>query len=841
METRKKSLREYASLKFAAAIICTLSLVIGFFSAVLCVICWQNNVFFEKNRETYLNNVTNNVVNDAAERFGNAFSELTNNGGIDVTFKDGKVDVNREDYDRLFSDYVSDDLENFAFMLVDENGNTVFSTIEGCDSKTGIPGYNAIATDKTVIIDANTGETKISRQLFYGYINAFEDANDTFYNEQSKSSRIRNELYGMAFYSDGTADYVLLMSDDGGVQDDGGGILHIYGDYWYDFANGKDVTFDYYTVSDLLPTLENRANGVNTVLSTFDEEVAVSSAVGAAEEAPDYDRSPDTTIINDEDRYLPLLVITEAPVIKMVRCGVLTYISENPENIDAIFFATKSTAIVAKYVSLYPIALIASVICLLISVFYLCCTCGYRYPADGPKPCWFDRIPIELFVIVGAVLITFAYETYIETVYHRWIFAYYNTRIATLAMIITMPVLLSVFITLAIMTLSVRFKTRTFIRSSVCGWVMIIVWRLLKLIWHVVSRIKLVWKIVFLMAGFTLFEIFVFVVTEGEEELFIVVMTLMDVMLTVLLMLWALGFTKIRDYVHRAAQGNVDMAIDKEFLPGDLKKTAVDLEGVGEGVKLAVEERLRSERLKTELITNVSHDLKTPLTSIVNYIDILSKDEIESSEAREHIEIIKRQSAKMKKLIEDLVEVSKASSGNISANLERTDVNLLLSQSIAEYAEKFEAAKLESVVKIPEKSMIAKLDGRLMWRVLDNLLNNICKYAMSDTRVYITLEEGDGQAIITFKNISRVALNISPDELTERFVRGDSSRNTEGSGLGLSIAKSLCDLQSVGFRLSIDGDLFKASLTIPLCGDEELLAEQDDSGTDGEEGDVTNA
>ena len=177
----------------------------------------------------------------------------------------------------------------------------------------------------------------------------------------------------------------------------------------------------------------------------------------------------------------------------------------------------------------------------------------------------------------------------------------------------------------------------------------------------------------------------------------------------------------------------------------------------------------------------------------------------------------------MKKLIEDLVEVSKATSGNIAVNLSRTDVNLLITQTAAEYAARFEERKLETVIKTPKKKLIANLDGRLMWRVLDNLCGNICKYALPNTRVYITAELNGPWITLSFKNISKDVLEISGDELIERFVRGDSSRNTEGSGLGLSIAKSLCDLQGVGFAIDIDGDLFKASLTIPSASDDDIM------------------
>ena len=250
----------------------------------------------------------------------------------------------------------------------------------------------------------------------------------------------------------------------------------------------------------------------------------------------------------------------------------------------------------------------------------------------------------------------------------------------------------------------------------------------------------------------------------------------------------------------------------------DLKDAANNLNSIGKGMSLAVEERTKSDRMKTELITNVSHDIKTPLTSIINYSDLIMKEPAGSEKIAEYSEILHRQSEKLKRLIDDLVETSKATTGNLEVNLAPCSVNEMLTQAEGEYEQKLDAAGLTLVSNMPEKTVTIMADGRRLWRVFDNLLNNACKYALSGTRVYMSLEEKGNEAVITFKNTSREALNISSDELMERFVRGDKSRNsgTEGNGLGLAIARSLTELQNGKLDLFIDGDLFKAELRFPL-------------------------
>jgi len=233
------------------------------------------------------------------------------------------------------------------------------------------------------------------------------------------------------------------------------------------------------------------------------------------------------------------------------------------------------------------------------------------------------------------------------------------------------------------------------------------------------------------------------------------------------------------------------------------------------GLAKAVNERMQSERLKTELITNVSHDLKTPLTSIVAYVDLLKKEGIEQEPARGYIEVLDRQSQRLKKLTEDLVEASKASSGAMPVNKERVDLAELLRQCLGEYAERLRAAELFTVPCIPEGDFVTVADGRLLGRVLDNLFLNAAKYAQPGTRFYAGLERDEQEKRLILRNISRDALNIAPEELLERFVRGDESRSSEGSGLGLSIARSLMELMGGTLTLTLDGDLFKVTLHFP--------------------------
>lgn len=336
--------------------------------------------------------------------------------------------------------------------------------------------------------------------------------------------------------------------------------------------------------------------------------------------------------------------------------------------------------------------------------------------------------------------------------------------------------------------------------------------------WNKVGENKsILWKGLAVFLGVNFLEVLIFVVFGVDYSKIMIVWFAEKAVI-----LFAGGeiliqMKRLQEGGKHIAEGDLDYQINTERMLPALKEHAADLNRINEGVSKAVNEKMKSERFKTELITNVSHDIKTPLTSIINYVDLLEKEEIPNENAKEYLEVLERQSARLKKLIEDLIEASKASSGSLSVNLEKLEAGVFLVQTVGEFKEKTEKNKLDLQIKKPEEPIYIMADGRHFWRVIDNLMNNICKYAQPETRVYINLEQTGEKVQITFRNTSRYPLNISSEELMERFVRGDSSRNTEGNGLGLSIAGSLMELMHGKMQLFVDGDLFKVVLEFDRC------------------------
>ena len=275
---------------------------------------------------------------------------------------------------------------------------------------------------------------------------------------------------------------------------------------------------------------------------------------------------------------------------------------------------------------------------------------------------------------------------------------------------------------------------------------------------------------------------------------------------------WCFG--KLLQGIETMGKGNLDHKIDTKYLYGTFKEFGEGLNSLAEAAKLAAQQQMKSERMKTELITNVSHDIKTPLTSIINFVDLMKKPHSDA-EGAEYLAVLDRQSQRLKKLVDDLMDMSKASSGNMTMELSQVDAQEAINQALGEFADKLEKARLTPVFRYPEEQITMIADGKLLWRILSNLLNNAVKYALPDTRLYVDLMTLDGNAVIAIKNISREQLNVNAEELMERFVRGDESRNTEGSGLGLNIAKSLAELQGGQMHLTVDGDLFKVTVLFP--------------------------
>lgn len=325
------------------------------------------------------------------------------------------------------------------------------------------------------------------------------------------------------------------------------------------------------------------------------------------------------------------------------------------------------------------------------------------------------------------------------------------------------------------------------------------------------QTLPLMWKSVLFVAAVVIVEL-ICMMLAGQWVFWAGIVW--NLLLGLVMLRACVSMKTLQEAARTIADGDLDFRVDTSKMFLDFKAHGEDLNRIGEGLSLAVEDRLKSERMKTELITNVSHDLKTPLTSIVNYVDLLKKEELTGS-AGEYVEVLDRQSARLKKLTEDLVEASKASTGNLHVTLESVDLGEFLDQAQAEYSARLVTAELQSVVEEPTEKLLVSGDGRYLWRIMDNLLGNVCKYALPHTRVYLSARKEGDYGVLSVKNISRERLNISADELMERFVRGDSSRNTEGSGLGLSIAQSLAALMGGRLELTVDGDLFKAEVHLP--------------------------
>ncbi len=424
---------------------------------------------------------------------------------------------------------------------------------------------------------------------------------------------------------------------------------------------------------------------------------------------------------------------------------------------------------------------------------------GHWASHEGIHLTWLDKIPADVWLLVLLCAFFIGWDTFYYGLGRLWVFA-----------------ALLPFLLLFLCVFAAQCKAGTVLRGSLIGRILRLLWRIVRAVgrglYRTAAGLPLIWKTALATVVLFFLEMLLVLVGYGSVDGIFVAMKLVEFLAILYI---ALNLRILQKGGEKLAAGDLSQSIDTKPLIGDFKRYGQRMNGLRTGMERAVQEQTKAERMKTELITNVSHDIKTPLTSIVNYVDLLQKVDVQPETAREYIAVLDRQSRRLKKLTEDLVEASKASSGALPVELQPTDVAVLFDQIVGEYQERLADCHLTLVARPPEKPVSVRADGKLLSRVMDNLVSNICKYALEDTRVYVVASSDAETVTISFKNVSRAELNISPDELMERFVRGDASRHTEGSGLGLSIAGSLVRLMNGTFALSIDGDLFRANITLP--------------------------
>lgn len=476
-----------------------------------------------------------------------------------------------------------------------------------------------------------------------------------------------------------------------------------------------------------------------------------------------------------------------------------------------------------------PVICCTGTILALLCFIFLLCSAGHKNGREGITPSAIHEIHLDVYTVVVAVgAFTGLYLAF------GWIGM--NSGMINLIVLVVLFAAEVIWCTLYFMELAIRLKMGKWWQNTILYRVFRFFGRFCKRVFRgivkLIRGIPMVWRTALLCLAVCVVEFFGLILFYNDRVVLLFFWAIEKFILCGAITFVALMCKELQEGSEALADGDLNYKLDTSHMVLSFKEHGENLNSIGEGISAAVEQRMKSEHLKTELITNVSHDIKTPLTSIINYADLIGKEVsgdakdtrdgagTETAQEREqHIseyaEVLLRQSQKLKKLLDDLLEASKATTGNLEVHPEVCDVSVLLSQAVGEYGQRFADKQLETIVKQPEETVKVMADGRHLWRVFDNLLNNIYKYAQAGSRVYLNVEHDGQNANIIFRNMSAYPLEMSPEELEERFTRGDRSRHMEGNGLGLSIAKSLTELQKGDMEIVTDGDLFKVVITLP--------------------------
>ena len=526
----------------------------------------------------------------------------------------------------------------------------------------------------------------------------------------------------------------------------------------YDDLERENIKY-YYENTNLFFTIEDE-NGKN-ILSTYNGE----------------------KIITAEQRYNGDRIYT-------------IYVADEMKHTDE--YSVVRQFIVLGYKLRYAmiIFVLIALVALIVLLSYLYCSAGHVDAYSYIKLNVIDKIPFDIYTAVLATVVIVGVGVILDI--------FFEGPEAIILLFFGCSALYFLLLHYTI-TFAKRVKTGTLFKNTLIYKLVSVGFKVF--IWEVALSTAAILFFEGLFLAFNLYNV------EGLISGFVFLnIILLSVIIYITVSLW-----RIKNGGEKIASGELDYKIDTKYMVLDFKDFAQTLNNINQSMNTVVDEKVKSERFKTELITNVSHDIKTPLTSIINYVDLLSKEEIGNETAKGYVQVLDRHSKRLKKLVEDLVEASKASTGNVTVNFEKCDIGVLLTQAIGEFDERLRKANITSILKIHSDNVIIRADGRHLWRVFDNLLSNICKYSLDGTRAYIDVYTKEDKAIVTFRNISKYELDLTEQELTERFVRGDKSRNTEGSGLGLSIARNLVELQNGEIKIDTDGDLFKVTLVLEVA------------------------
>lgn len=459
----------------------------------------------------------------------------------------------------------------------------------------------------------------------------------------------------------------------------------------------------------------------------------------------------------------------------------------------------------------YSVYFFATFFLLLFIILFviLMCVSGRRYGSQSIYPGVLNSVPLDLIIALSVFTLGYIIYNVYLSYFDEVVLIYF--AVGLLASILFIGISMSI---------SARIKQGTLFSNTIIYKACRIVLKTISFVFRGIAKllsvIPLAWKALLILAVVSFLELFVISSFFYGDDFFYFYW-IVEKIIIVLIVLYFVGiFKRICKGTEVLATGDFEHRIDTSLMFGDFKRHAQALNNIAEISNVAVEKRLQSERMKTELITNVSHDIKTPLTSIINYSSLIAKEDCDDGKYKEYAEVLLKKSKDLKRLLEDLIEVSKTTSGNIELNMTSCDGNVLVEQIFGEYKEKTDKEGLELVISKFSESEKIKVDSKKIWRVFENVMNNACKYSLCGTRIYVDCKTVGNKAFFIFKNTSKTPLNISPEEIMERFVRGDSSRLSEGSGLGLSIAKNLTELQGGTFDLHIDGDLFKVIIAFPV-------------------------